>query len=58
MSISEARGEFANLAHVRVNGRRCVTRESAEQLAADILKRAKSVSGIVCEMSSGKRRAS
>jgi len=54
-SITKARGVYAKLVHVQINGRYLVTRESAEKLAADVLKRAKSVDRVVVEMT--RRRA-
>ncbi len=54
-SITRSRGEFAKLAHVMVNGRHHITRESAERLAAAMLKRAKSVAGGVDELAQRRR---
>lgn len=42
-TIRNARDDFARLAHVHVGRRHLVTRESVEQVGADILRRAKSV---------------
>jgi hypothetical protein len=56
-SITCSRGEFANLAHVNINGRHYITRDSAEKLAAAILKRAQSVASVVDELAERRRRA-
>jgi hypothetical protein len=54
-TIRNARGDFARLAHVHVGKRHLIVRESAETLAADLVKRAKSVSAVVREMSDVRR---
>jgi hypothetical protein len=46
-TIRNARGDFARLAHLHTGKRHLVTRESVEDVASRMLKRAKSVEGAV-----------
>ncbi len=54
-SIRQSLELYARLSHVRINGRVYIVRESAEKLAADVLKCGKLVDGVVVEMA--RRRA-
>ena len=54
-SIRQSLELYARLSHVRINGRVYIVRATAEKLAADILKRAKSVAGGVDELAQRRR---